>query len=238
MDFKHNIVQKIKETNARIRPIVLSIAKKEAFKRFAIQRHYLTNYFVPLLQAAYNVSNQEARYKEIDKALLENIQDETGITQRGYSEELDHTTWRKNYLRALGIDVSEKKPIDATIAYNDALKTIMETKDYHHMVGALTFLEGQIPAEFNYIAERRDVLFPDEFVFQENDLTSVKRKKLYARRYIDDHIVHDAQSHFPDLLEPILELPKDEQLRIMEGVYEMSATKIHFYQGIENYLKT
>lgn len=229
MDIKNVIIQEIKTTNATIKQLTDLLVTQELFVRFAGYRHALTYGFMNLLETSA-VAARKASMDDVAAVLEENIADETGIVNGIYKEEAAHSTWRKWYLGALGISVESIPQCSAVDEYNQNLKEFVATGDVYALAGAVVFLEGQIPGEFGFIQQRRDVLFPEKFVTTSNDSNELQQQKNRACKYINDHIAHDAQAHFPDLLRVMQAM--DHPDRIEDGVKKMATIKQQFYTSL------
>lgn len=148
--------------------------------------------------------------------------------------ELSHGTWRKDFYAALGVDDAMLKTVFAkeeTCEYSEVLRGLIRENDPVVMAGALMVLEGTIPREFARIKRGRDISFPDIFLDQTGDSEEMRKRKVRARLYIDDHIVHDAQSHYPDLLRVMEKYAASSEgrCRIEKGAVAIAEAKKRFY---------
>ncbi|PIT86473.1 MAG: hypothetical protein COU33_02970, partial [Candidatus Magasanikbacteria bacterium CG10_big_fil_rev_8_21_14_0_10_43_6] len=85
-------------------------------------------------------------------------------------------------------------------------------------IGALLFIEASIPTEFACILQKVEELF------------ALNEK---AKKYLEDHITHDAQKHFPELVSL---LPAFESKKVVEGIDWMFTAKMEFYASLKDRL--
>jgi hypothetical protein len=235
MKIESVVIQEIKKVNLLVKNVLEKINSPHKFIFFAAQRHKLTSGFLSLLEKVYELAKQNG-CEDLSVVLLNNIHDEVGWFDGVVKTELAHSTWRECYLGALGIEDQNFKPLAETDAYNKTMQNVINTGDLWKIVGALLFLEGNIPGEFALIKDKRNELFPETFVINENDDKVVVNKKQQAAKYLDDHIVHDARSHYPDLFKVLKEVNQVEE--ISEGIKIMAGAKFDFYNSqFENFLK-
>lgn len=251
---KKTYLTKYKSIHPELTKLVLSATKKivendfldslesgdltqECWIRFAIERYKAAEVFEELLHSLI----RKARLVG-DAQLLEilewNLRDETGVNIQGELDEaLAHDTWRKNFYRALGVkdsDLEIPTTNSGTKYYIQVMKQILEQGDMLVMAGALLALEGSIPEEFIRIQRGRDISFPKIFVDKPTDDEKTLVQKSKARRYIDDHIHHDADMHYPSLLGALKPYTKDPDnlKRIADGVNRIAKAKKYFYDSL------
>lgn len=211
---------------------------KEQWRTFAVQRHLAAIPFEDLLREGIAGAEQQG-YPELAEVLKRNLHDETGMDDQGVQhEELAHNTWRRNFYTRLGITGAELERASATMgtkAYIDILEGIVKSGDPLVIAGALLVLEATIPTEFRKMKEGRDKTFRESFVDMEGDDDATRDTKARARMYLDDHILHDATAHFPDLLHALEQptLTEDELDRIKAGARLITEAKKTFYQVYE-----
>lgn len=208
---------------------------REEWKRFAVQRYLAALPFERLLSACRDAASRIGD-KALELAVVKNLQDETGENEVGeIKTENSHATWRRDFYTALGIsdeDLDTSSSMAGTREYDAALNGIIESGDVLVMAGALLALEGTIPREFARMKRGRDALFSESFVEGEEDSEGTKMRKAKARLYLDDHILHDARSHYPDLLnalEPHV-ASAEELERIRVGIDTIVRAKRSFYE--------
>ncbi len=212
----------------------LHLLTPQEYITFAKGRYQAASGFEELLKAILFLA-QKSQLLEISAAVQRNLNDEQGITEEGIiNHELAHSTWREDFYSALGICLNDLKK-EATNAgsksYQLAMLSIIQSHSLWQMVGALLALEATIPAEFQRIQKARDKLFPKTFIINNDDSAASKARKYRARRYLDDHIVHDAHAHYPDLLQAILkEMPPEQLSSLIKGIQQITKAKIAFYQ--------
>lgn len=158
------------------------------------------------------------------KVVLRNLHDEIGMNNDGVIElELSHKQWRNDFIKQLG-GVSEN-------VGDQRCGEKANKKDGYYLCGELLFLEGLIPQEFVYLKKGRNRVFPEEFEENSKDSEQFAEKKKLARKYIDDHIVHDSQKHFPDLLEVLCQVDRKIIPEIIEGIENAKNHRITLYKN-------
>lgn len=209
---------------------------REGLKRFLIQQIVATSAFLSL----FEILVAQSRFPELQAAAASNLRDETGMDEAGnYHAELAHSTWRKNFYRQIGIaeeQIEHAAPTPGTTAYFDAIAELVSEGDIGRVAGALLFFEGIIPRQFNSFKRGRDTLFREECVDADGDSAVQRETKQTARLYLDDHIVHDAQSHFPDLLNALsvaTQSSKEFLENVRHGIGIAKEARKKFYQGQE-----
>ncbi len=214
----------------------------EQWQIFAEQRYLAALSFEKLLEAGISEAKRIGD-KDLEKTLQSNLNDELGIDQNGERvPEKAHETWRKDFYEALGVsekDLKKAESFDGTKSYSKILEELIRNGDSLEIAGALLMLEGSIPVEFHKIQEGRDRSFSDAFVEKPNDSEQVKERKAKARLYIDDHIAHDASSHYPDLIRTLEKYVFDPEAfeRIKQGVEKIKTGKQNFYKGLQKDLE-
>ena len=207
---------------------------REGLKSFFIQQIVATRSFLGLLE----ILVAQKQCLELQAAAASNLRDETGMDIEGnYHVELAHSTWRKNFYQHIGIAEDEidcAVPTPGTTAYFDAIAEIVSEGDIGKVAGALLFFEGVIPRQFNSFKKGRDTLFREECVDTDGDDAVQREAKQKARLYLDDHIVHDAQCHFPDLLNALAiatQSSKEMAEKVKLGITLAKDARKKFYQG-------
>lgn len=202
---------------------------------WACQRYHAAHRFIPLLEAGKQWAEQRSM-DHLTWALQDNLDDENGINNPQLGS---HEKWRQDFYTALGVtqeQLNDSVLLPWTIEYRETLQ-YLEQWDLHELIGALLYLEFSIPHEFRRIQKGRDLTFPEEFVIQRGDWKQKRKKKWLARLYIDHHITHDADSHFPDLMksiEPLLQ--NDGEWQMIEWIRIIARAKTQFYACLEREL--
>lgn len=208
------------------------------WREFAQQRYLAALPFEELLSAGIERARASGD-AELTETLEANLRDERGIDANGIARpEQAHETWRRDFYRALGVTdetLQSATPLPGTAEYARALQKLIEQGDALAIAGALLVLEGTIPVEFRKIAEGRDKTFPEIFVDQPDDSPETLERKTRARLYIDDHISHDASSHYPDLINALEKHAGQTETagRIKYGADQIRRAKIAFYESAD-----
>lgn len=94
-----------------------------------------------------------------------------------------------------------------------------DDKSFFELLGIILYIEGTIPLEFSKLRLGREKYFP-----------KLNKK---AKIYFDDHIVHDANDHFPRLIKAVKNLPISdlEFEEIFLGINYMHKLRIDFYNS-------
>jgi pyrroloquinoline quinone (PQQ) biosynthesis protein C len=237
----------ISENKAVVRDNVVLAALREKtldcaqFKLFAAQRAYVATNFVRLVKKAMEMALAVGD-TELAAALRANLDDELGIGPDGLvNPELNHLNWKIVYLDALGLeaDVSGFPLLEATRAHVDAFLEQEERGTLFSIAGTLLSLENIIPLEYRSAVIARDHLFPDIFCDEDKDTDDMRRQKQRARQYLDDHILHDSKSHFPDLLRALLKYECDPfaMAELKRGIDVVNTFRQRFYTGLHSALR-
>jgi pyrroloquinoline quinone (PQQ) biosynthesis protein C len=212
---------------------------REQWRMFAIQRYLAAASFESLLQVGIETAT-EAPLPELARELQNNLDDETGVNREtgAYAESESHETWRKNFYEALGISTEDLREdgdmLPGGRAYQSVVAGIVDRADVFEIAGALFALEASIPGEFFKIRRGRDEAYPDQFVVQQGDTADISATKRKARRYIDDHIVHDSKVHYPELLHALddsIRTPEDLE-RVQVGADAVAKARRAFYDEL------
>lgn len=209
-------------------------ALPEEWREFAVQRYLAALPFEDLLEGCKKAALEQGD-SELAGVIDANLRDETGVNADGKEvPALSHGVWRKDFYSAMGIGedmLDSASATEETRAYEQALRRLVGKSDPVIMAGALLVLEGTIPREFARIKRGRDISFPDIFLDQAGDSEETRKRKTRARLYIEDHIVHDAQSHYPDLLRAMerYAASSEGRRRIEEGAMAIAGAKKRFY---------
>lgn len=234
---------RLKETTERMiaNPVLDAIENGELtqneWREFAKQRYLAALHFEELLEAGIKKA-QEMQDQKLAEVLAENLRDEQGVDEQGQpKEDGSHEKWRQDFYNALGLDghaLSTAEPLEGTKKYDETLKKLIDSADGLTVAGALLMQEYSIVREFIRIQKGRDRAFPAQFEYSDTDTDEQCRQKEAARLYIDDHIKHDAGSHYPDLLHAISKYSADESLaKIKNGMDVINEAKQEFYKSLE-----
>jgi pyrroloquinoline quinone (PQQ) biosynthesis protein C len=222
-------------------PVILALLGKTLnrtqYRLYAAQRAYVATNFIRLVDKAAKLA-RELGDEELAAALQSNLHDEIGMGPDGNRyDALDHRKWKATYLRALGIeaDVQGFPLLQATRAHMNSFLEIEADGTVFSISGAILSLENIIPLEYRSAVSSRDHLFPEIFCPTDNDSMDVREKKELARQYMDDHIIHDSKSHFPQLLQALVKYESDPvaMTEIRAGIDLVNTYRKQFYHGLE-----
>lgn len=206
----------------------------DEWKTFLIERFIIAEGFVGLLGRGIELSQRDGLV-EVEQALVQNLQDETGVTEDGlFDESLAHSTWRQDFLRALSLNDSASQNSASSPGvrvYSETVQSLLKQEKTFVVIGAILFLESHIPHEFLHIQKGMEISFPDVFRLNDQDSEENRQYKKQARQYIDDHILHDASAHYPDLLRAVTDSIRGvEDLQdLTRGINIIAKAKIDFY---------
>ncbi len=239
MNLKNYVISENKSV-VRDDPVVLALLRKELnkaqYKLYAAQRAYVASNFLRLVDKAAHLARALGD-EELAAALQANANDEIGMGADGKIHyELNHRQWKTTYLRAIDIDadIDGFPLLPGTRAHVDAFLEIEAGGTVFSMAGAVLSLENIIPLEYRAAVSSRDHLFPEIFCVDAGDSPAARANKQSARRYLDDHIVHDANSHFPMLLHALVKYEDDPAAvaEIRQGIDLVNSYRKRFYQGL------
>jgi len=225
------------KSNQVIRRLSRKGLSREQYLLFAAQRGSIATNFNSLLDRGVELAKQIGDSK-LEDALQSNLNDELGYNSEGrINPDLAHKKWKIDYLAALGIaaDHPNFKPLKATKSHVDTFLALEEGGNVFNIAGALLYSENIIPVEYRAATNSRDYLFPEIFCITDRDSDVQVLNKEKARRYMDDHILHDAQSHFPDLLRALETYESDVDVfqDIKKGVDLVDCARKKFYHCLE-----
>lgn len=211
------------------------------YKLFAAQRAYVATNFVRLVDKASKLAIEIGDH-ELADALQSNLRDELGIDPDGkYREDLDHRKWKENYLQAIGIEADVKgfPLLNGTQAHVQSFLNLESCGTVFGISGAILSLENIIPLEYRAAVCSRDALFPEIFCQTDDDSIETIKQKATARKYMDDHIIHDSKSHFPDLLSALLKYENDPiaMAEIKFGIDIVNSYRKQFYESLNAALR-
>ncbi len=186
------------------------------FRAFAKTRHHTVDSFLPLLKVVHTQVGAK-QMTRATKAIAKNIADEIGIVDGIRDGAQAHRTWRDWYLEGIGARHA-RGYMDIGNAYNHAMDVFIEKGTLDQQMGALLFLEASIPIEFSFILQKVESLF------------SLRER---SRKDLVDHISHDAEEHYPELLALLPAFSRKEVFQGINGIYDM---KVRFYQSLTNRL--
>ncbi|MDF5724745.1 MAG: hypothetical protein PUP91_30655 [Rhizonema sp. PD37] len=210
-EFSKLIYKEIKyvvTNNEVLNAIALGNVTCQDFKNFVVQHYFSADWFTDLLMRGEALL-REMGHKELADEFGYNYEDEMGIANGVQVFKNSHESWRQDYCQAIGINIKGEKPIDSTIAnHRNPLKILIAEKNGYFLTGMLAATEIYLVKEFQKIQAGRDKLFPEVFVITEKCSPEVVTYKKKNRKYIDDHIKHDAL-HYVDILGPALTIVEE-----------------------------
>lgn len=210
---------------------------KIEWRAFAVERYLTSMIFESLLEIAIAKAT-EAGDVAVAKALTDNQNNELGVQADGTTDtEMSHAAWRRDFYDALGItDVMLNRRVGSPSvkSYISIVRSIIATDEYLVMSGALLALERFFPIEFDMMKKGRDTVFTDVFMDQSTDDDATKATRARARLYLDDHIDHDANTHYPDLLAALQPHANNEadMARVIAGINAVENAKRAFYDAL------
>lgn len=211
---------------------------RDQFRIVLAQKFFLAKNFDAFISSVLSKA-KVAGANDLAHALEKNLRDERGYGPDGrIHSELAHRTWRDTFYKSLGLTPARLKniaPLPGTHWHADVMNRLQDRASTFVQAGAFLMLERFIPLEYRAFQKSRDTLFPELFVINPLDLEAVKNKKVLACQYVDDHITHDAQEHFPELLKALAPYESDEvKLKeILLGVDLIVQARRRFYAGLE-----
>lgn len=179
---------------------------------------------------------------QLAETIESNLRDERGENQVGSININEaHETWHRDFLNALGMtnnQIDSSPILPTTREANERMLALEKSRSALALAGGLLFIEGVIPLEFKSIKISMEKIFPYLFVITKNDSVDQQRKKQRALRYIDDHISHDGQRHFPDLLAALqkYESNPNQYEALKYGIQVAAEAMDGMYSGILNFL--
>lgn len=210
--------------------LVSGAASPAQWKAFASQRLHSAGIFENLLGRGIVLAAVHG-HAAVQAALLKNLRDERGMSAQGEAVDgMAHAQWRADFCRALHL--KPQKEAEGGRTYTSLIQSVIISDDPFVVYGVILALERLIPVEFICIRDGMNRLFPGVFIPTTADGETIQQEKLRARRYIDDHIDHDAKSHFPELLEAIVrDGSRDHALSsILSGFRIFQEAKTAFYE--------
>lgn len=239
MSLKYYVIE---ENRAVVRdnPVILAMRRRALsraqFKLYAAQRACVATNFIGLVHRGAQLARL-AGDMGLAAALQSNLDDEAGIGADGIADpDRNHRNWKIAYLNALGLsaDMAGFPLLDGTQAHVDTFLDQERNGTGLVIAGMILSLENIIPLEYRAAQIARDHLFPEIFCPSEADTDAIRAGKRRAREYIDDHIVHDARSHFPDLLAALVKYEDDltALAQLQHGIDIVNACRKNFYADL------
>lgn len=220
------------------------------------QKSFAKAYFVPLLEKVFHFCDSQW-HTQMAQAMLYNIKDETGkwiASESGHlydqdsyiypegkpweeyklephekRREYEYQWLAREYLKLCKGKVMELGSKNIWIEiFNMVTRELLSTnteQSNYECIGVVMFLEKFIPHEFTYMQKARDRLFPW--------LTNKER------HYIDDHILHDAEFHYEDILKWIDDMSLSDQQKqwIVCGIHKIVVARECSYSAFVQQIK-
>jgi hypothetical protein len=192
--------------------------------KFCRFRYTAASKFELLLERAMQLAESTGKL-ELANELRENLDDERGegrSTGKGA-----HREWRKDFLDSLEV---EARPDASMGPYEFSREDDLPT-----LVGMLIAAEYTIPLEDRPALKSLRRAFPDKFT-NVKDEGSEEQKR--TSRYLVDHIKHDAQQHFPDLMRAVIyDLNRlGDKEKLASGIIRFARERYEFYTLIQKQL--
>jgi hypothetical protein len=213
-DVQQYVSEKKVSFGKEVHAFVESIDTIFLFRMFAQTRHKTVDSFLPLLKTAH-ACVVERQMHDVARVLGDNIADEVGIVDGKRDGRRAHRTWRDWYLEGIGAHHA-RGYADVSNAYNTAMRSFIASGSIDNHMGALLFIEAAIPTEFSFILQKVEQLF------------SLHDR---ARTYLVDHMSHDAQKHYPELLGVLRAFSRKDVFAGIDRMYEM---KMAFYTSLKH----
>jgi Iron-containing redox enzyme len=244
MSLKYYVIE---ENRAVVRdnPVILALRNRALtaaqFKLYAAQRACVATNFIGLVHRGLSLARL-AGDAALAAALQSNLDDEAGIGVDGIADpDRNHRNWKIAYLNALGLgaDRADFPLLDGTRAHVETFLDQERIGTGLVIAGMILSLENIIPLEYRAAQIARDHLFPEIFCLSELDMDEIRADKRRARQYIDDHIIHDAKSHFPDLLSALVKYEDDltAMAELRHGIDIVNACRKNFYTDLETAMR-
>ncbi len=204
--------------------------------RWARERYHASQYFIMMCEAIVTAARDELHDERLAAVVAENVHDEKGTNGKN---EGAHEDWRINFYNALGtmpeiLKAPTPPLMTSTEFYPATLRRLIEEKDVFALIGALLFLEVTLPHEFTLLLNGLEREFPEKFSIAPHDGGETP-DKLKARKYLADHIYHDAAHHAKDLFHALIPYAQDTGIhaRLDTGCAAIMEAKRRFYRDLE-----
>ncbi len=201
--------------------------------RFARERYQMSQYFVPLLEAMIVQGKDNAEFAEIGRVVQLNFDDEMGLSDPAAGS---HESWRLDYYAAMQVTREHllgagPAELNGTCLYRETLKSLIDRGDYLAMAGALLALEVTIPHEYTFLLHGLEKQYPEHFDISAGGNAAQHK----ARRYLVDHIHHDAAHHAKDLFYALIPFAEDAAAlqSIKTGADQIMAARQQFFADME-----
>ncbi|HLD16398.1 MAG TPA: iron-containing redox enzyme family protein [Coxiellaceae bacterium] len=236
----HAVINKAMQSvvaNMAIRRMMLRRINPDQFKLLIIQKALIRSQLIRQLTMALDIA-EEQKLEPLTQSLRRNLCDETGFDAEGKMHpENSHATWQSHFLNALDITpavLKRARPLSSVIQYNKQMHYMELKGDLYEILGAILMTERIIPLEFRAIQLSRDFLFTSRFVIAKTDGREEIFQKRLACQYIDHHILHDSNEHYPDFLNAInqIYLTPPEEIRLIRGIHLIRDGRCDLYNDI------
>lgn len=221
------------------------------------QKSFAKAYFVPLLNKVLEFCHKKW-YIDMAQAMAYNIKDETGQWPEWewlevYQDEIHYISpkyleweeykWEahekrreyeynwliREYKKVWNLEEVTKQWRNIGIQlFNIITWDLLSTDDdksWYEAIGAIMFLEKFIPHEFKFMQIARDKLFP-----------WLNKKE---KHYIDDHIIHDEEFHYQDIIKWLnhMNLNEEEKASIVNGIHKIYMWREFMFSAFANHIK-
>jgi len=223
---------------------------RDKYMKLEHQKSYAKAYFVPLLEAVFDFCDKKW-YTQMAQAMRFNIKDESWIrpvskTNKVYDDSpytypvftqeekykgephASRRAYEYNWLQREYWTVIRDERNVGMIVFNYLTWTLLNnsSEQYDFMkIGAVAAAEKIIPIEFIYMKEARDRLFP--WLTQKE------------KHYMDDHILHDAEYHFKDILVWLeaMNLTSEQELWTKEWMHLYYVWRAYMYSSFKKQIE-
>lgn len=195
----------------------------EIFNYAAEQRYFHSAPIEDLFRVCIELG-KEFGCTPLVEAMELNLQDEMGLNADGTAHaDGSHEQWRADYLDGIGVVPTIAR--GAALSTKLLLEQIISGRNIWEICGAICFIEYSIPREYTAWQRMRNMCFPS--------------LPAAARRFLDDHIVHDAMHHYPGIKAGTIVLMQeqgfsDEKLTsLISGIMRAATARRLFYERLE-----
>ena len=206
------------------------------------ERYRIASLFKTSLEATIRRCEQDGFHvvaAVVQKNLIDELGESNDPTYGGSAPE-SHERARIKCYAAIGLTPESLRTGASSTLTGSALalgvaQTLVTWGTTLELIGALLALELFVAHEFKMLRESLFQAFAENFLDADGDDDATLEQKRQARLYIDDHIWHDLQRHYPALLEAVVDLILEDESRLLQiesGIMMLIMSRQHFYTGL------